>query len=121
MAKKKIKINTNGEGGMVYSTNSNFAFGDALANAFGNDSNSSEKPLLEVHFEKKGRGGKTAIVIKGFKGTENKLKELAKNLKNHCGVGGSAKNGEIIIQGNVREKVMTFLEKEGFTTKRIGG
>jgi len=106
---------------MVYSTNSNFAFGDALANALGGNDYSSDKDILEVHFEKKGRGGKTAILIKGFTGTQNELKSLAKDLKNHCGVGGSAKNGEIIIQGNVRDKVMAFLKKEGFETKRIGG
>ncbi len=121
MAKKKIKINTSGDDAMVYSTNSSFAFGDALANALDSDSYSTDKDILEVHFEKKGRGGKTAILIKGFSGTETELKDLAKNLKNHCGVGGSAKNGEIIIQGNVRDKVMAFLEKEGFKTKRVGG
>ena len=105
---------------MVYSTNSNFAFGDALANALGNDTE-SDTQTLEVHFEKKGRGGKTAIVVKGFRGSEDELKNLGKTLKTKCGVGGSVKEGEIIIQGSVREKVTEVLEAEGFKTKRIGG
>ena len=120
MGKKGKKIKTNDEGGMVYSTNSNFAFGDLLANAMGNESE-DQGTVLEVHFEKKGRGGKTAIVVKGFSGSEEELKELGKKLKTKCGVGGSVKDGEIIIQGNVREKVTEVLEAEGFKTKRIGG
>lgn len=105
---------------MVYSTNSNFAFGDALSAALGDDSEGTQE-MLEVHFEKKGRGGKTAIVVRGFSGSEEELKNLGKTLKTKCGVGGSVKDGEIIIQGNVREKVMEVLEAEGFKTKRIGG
>ena len=120
MGKKGKKIKTNGEGGMVYSTNSNFGLGDLLANALGNESE-SDSNILEVHFEKKGRGGKTAIVVKGFHGSEEELKDLGKKLKTKCGVGGSVKDGEIIIQGNVREKVTEVLEAEGFKTKRIGG
>lgn len=120
MGKKGKKIKTGGDGGMVYSTNSNFAFGDLLANALGDDHDSSQD-VLEVHFEKKGRGGKTAIVVKGFTGTEDELKELGKKLKTKCGVGGSVKDGEIVIQGSVRDKVMEVLNAEGFKTKRIGG
>jgi translation initiation factor 1 len=120
MGRKGKKIKSSGEGGIVYSTNSNFGFGDLLANALGNEPD-SEKDILEVHFEKKGRSGKTAVVIKGFSGSEEELKTLGKTLKTKCGVGGSVKDGEIIIQGNVREKVMEVLEAEGFKTKRVGG
>jgi len=76
---------------------------------------------LEAHLEKKGRGGKTAIIIKGFRGSESELKKLGKALKNHCATGGSAKDGEIIIQGNQRDKAMDFLRKQGFKVKRVGG
>ena len=64
---------------------------------------------LEAHFSNKGRAGKTVTVIKGFEGETSELKELAKTLKNAVGVGGTIKNGEIIIQGNYRDKLMTLL------------
>ena len=76
---------------------------------------------LEVHIEKKGRGGKTAVIVKGFEGSEEALKDLAKDLKSHCATGGSVKDGEIIIQGDLRPKVMDFLHKKSFKTKRVGG
>ena len=114
--KKKIKRE---DDGIVYSTNPGFSLGDLLADAL-----NEEKPdqqMLEAHFEKKGRGGKTAVVIKGFQGSEEELKSLAKELKVHCGVGGTAKDGEIIIQGNVRDKAMDYLQKAGHKVKRVGG
>ena len=76
---------------------------------------------LEAHFSNKGRGGKTVTVIKGFDGDDAQLKALAKQIKQHCNVGGSIKKGEIIIQGNVRDKVMNFLRTQGHQVKRIGG
>lgn len=120
MGKKGKKIKSSGEGGMVYSTNSSFGLGDALANALGNESE-SEQNTLEVHFEKKGRGGKTAVVVKGFTGSDEELKTLGKTLKTKCGVGGSAKDGEIIIQGKIRDKIIEVLKAEGYNTKRVGG
>lgn len=79
------------------------------------------KQDLEAHFSTKGRGGKTVTVIKGFQGDEIQLKALAKKIKQHCSVGGSVKDHEIIIQGNVREKVMEVLRNEGHHVKRVGG
>lgn len=76
---------------------------------------------LKVRIEKKGRGGKTAVVVKGFIGSEVDLKDLAKTVKTKCGTGGSAKDGEIIIQGEMRNKVLEVLNKEGYNAKQAGG
>jgi len=114
MSKKKNK-----NSGVVYSTNSNFQYDSSQDND--NETLLPNEQLLKVHLEKKGRAGKAVVIIKDFIGTEDDLKELGKTLKSKCGVGGSAKNGEIIIQGEVREKVMAVLEQLGYSTKRIGG
>ena len=79
------------------------------------------KQYLEAHFSNKGRGGKTDTQIKGLEGSPDALKALAKTLKQHCGVGGSVKDYDIIIQGNMRDKIMAFLKKEGHQVKRVGG
>lgn len=76
---------------------------------------------LEAHFSNKGRSGKTVTLIKGFQGEAEELKALAKILKNKIGVGGSIKNGEIIVQGNYREKLMDLLKEMGHHVKRVGG
>ena len=76
---------------------------------------------LEAHFSNKGRAGKTVTVIKGFEGDAANLKALAKILKNAVGVGGTIKNGEIIIQGNYRDKIMALLQDMGHKVKRVGG
>lgn len=105
-------------GGFVFSTNKDFDFSS--------EENAEEtlKPgqqRLEAYLDKKNRGGKVATVIKGFQGSEEDLKELGKMLKTKCGVGGSAKDGEIIIQGNFRDKIMEILKGEGYVVKRVGG
>ncbi len=106
-------------GGLVYSTKD--------TNVDSDENHPNEKALepssqsLEAHFSNKGRGGKIVTVIKGFEGSETDLKQLGKRLKNKCGVGGSVKDGEIIIQGNNRDKIMKLLQNEGYKVKRVGG
>jgi len=116
MAKKKLQ-SLSDLGGFVFSTNNDFDFSE--------DENTETLPNheqhLEAHFSNKGRGGKTVTVIKGFVGNEDALKKLGKQLKTKCGVGGSVKDGEIIIQGKFREKIIEILKKEGYHVKRIGG
>ena len=80
-----------------------------------------DKQKLEALFSNKGRGGKTVTIIKGFEGQNDDLKALAKKLKAACGVGGSIKDGEIIIQGNYRDKIMSLLKEMGHQVKRVGG
>lgn len=81
----------------------------------------SEQPL-RIWLETKHRGGKAASVIKGFVGNEDDLEQLGKQLKQHCGTGGSVKDGEIIIQGDHRDKILLWLQKAGYAkTKKAGG
>jgi len=80
-----------------------------------------EEQVIEAHFSRKGRGGKTVTVLKGFVADESRLKSLAKLLKTKLGTGGSVKNGEIIIQGNNRDKIMEILKGEGYRVKKVGG
>ena len=104
----------------MYSTNPDFGYET--------DDNEEQTTLnkakqnLRVSIDKKNRGGKVVTLITGFIGTDNDLKELGKLLKSKCGVGGSAKDGEIIVQGDFKTKIIELLVKEGYTkTKGIGG
>ena len=108
--KKKNKI------GVMYSTNPEYNYEFEPEK----ETLTPENQRLEVWIDKKNRGGKVATIIKGFVGSEADLKNLGKLLKSKCSVGGSAKDGEIIIQGNMREKIIKILEKEGYKYKRIG-
>lgn len=119
MAKGKMKkVDLNNLGGFVFSTNPEFEPDENEENLESLDPN---QQLLEVYNDKKSRAGKTVCLITGFVGTDEDLKELGKELKSHCGVGGSAKDGEIIVQGNLRDKVIIYLNKKGYKTKRVGG
>ncbi|MCP4360708.1 MAG: translation initiation factor [Chloroflexi bacterium] len=80
-----------------------------------------EKQTARLHREKKGRGGKTVVVIKNLQLTSADRNALAKQLKKACGVGGSIKDSDIEIQGDVREKVAAELQKHGYKTKFVGG
>ncbi len=118
MAKKKNSNSLADLGGMVYSTGSAPSWAD---NEGQQENLAPEEQKLEAHLEKKGRGGKVAVLIKGFVGSEDELKDLAKKVKNHCATGGSVKDGEIIIQGNLRDKITSFLNNNGYKVKRVGG
>ena len=76
---------------------------------------------LEAHFSNKGRGGKVVTIIKGFNGDKTDLKKISKKLKNIISVGGTVKDGDIIIQGNHRDKIMDILQEMGHKVKRVGG
>ena len=80
-----------------------------------------KKQYLEAHFSNKGRGGKTVTIIKGFVGSDEELKSMAKSIKQRFSVGGSIKGCYIIIQGNNRDRIIKFLEVNGHQVKRIGG
>ena len=103
--------------GVIYSTNPDFEFEYENQKM---QTLSNNKQYLKVCIDKH-RAGKTVVIIKDFIGNTEDLKALGKLLKTKCGVGGSAKNGEIIIQGDVRDKVMEILEKEEYNYKRVGG
>lgn len=98
--------------GMVYSTNPDFAF-EAEEDAE-TETLPKIRQKLRVAIEKKNRGGKVVTVVKGFVGTEADLKELGRLLKTKCGVGGAVKDGEILIQGEWRERLVALLQQEGY-------
>lgn len=98
---------------VVYSTNPNFEYENIETEEPETLPKNQQK--LRISIEKKGRGGKTVTLIKGFIGTENDLKELGKLLKTKCGVGGSVKDGEIIIQGDFKQRIIELLKAEGYS------
>ncbi len=104
--------------GMVYSTNPDFEYQSSEECV---ETVAPAKQDLRVWLDRKQRGGKVATIVCGYKGAESDLKELAKMLKSKCGVGGSAKDGEIIIQGDHRDKVVELLLKAGYKCKKAGG
>lgn len=116
MSKKKLS-SLSDLGGFVFSTNDEFE----LEQNETDETLSNSEQRLEALFSNKGRGGKTVTVIKGFVGSDDDLKALGKTLKSKCGVGGSVKDGEIIIQGKHRDKIMEILKKDGYNVKRVGG
>jgi translation initiation factor 1 len=105
--------------GIVFSTADSFEYN------FGEDESQETLPptqqKLKVLLDKKSRAGKQVTLIEGFLGTEEDLKELGKLLKNKCGVGGSTKDGEILIQGDHRDKVVQVLIQAGYGAKKAGG
>ena len=75
--------------------------------------------ILKIILETKHRAGKTVTIVYGFEGREDDLDNLSKSLKNHCGTGGSVKDGEIIIQGDHRQKILQFLQKNGYKKVKL--
>lgn len=112
MSKKKNSV-----GGLVYSTNPDFK--PQLHDEEINTPSSSQQDL-KIWLERKG-GGKVVTVVKGFIGKEEDLDDLARMLKSKCGVGGGAKDGDILIQGDHRDKVLTLLIQQGYKAKKAGG
>lgn len=113
------KKNKSDKNGFVFSTDPNFKFDDEPQAA--EETLAPAEQKLKVRLDAKHRGGKTVSLIAGFIGTDDDLQTLGKALKNFCGTGGSAKDGEIIIQGDQREKIMQWLLKNGYkNTKKMG-
>lgn len=102
--------------GIVYSTNPDLNRG--------NEENEevislpANEQLLKVSLDKKNRGGKVVTLIDGFQGSDGDLESLARQLKAFCGTGGSAKNSEILIQGDNRDKILQWLHKNGYARSR---
>ena len=109
MAKNDWKERLN----IVYSTNPDFQYSTDEKEEI--ETLPKQQQKLRVSIEKNHRGGKTVTVIKNFIGSDDDLKELARQLKTRCGVGGSAKEGEILIQGDFKQKVIELLKNEGYT------
>lgn len=102
--------------GVLYSTNPDFQYETNEVEE--EETPPKEKQALRIALDKKGRGGKVVTLITGFRGTNDDLAALGKELKVKCGVGGSAKEGEIILQGDFRQKALELLQKAGYTKSR---
>lgn len=99
--------------GVVFSTNPDFDYSlDAEPET---DTLPSNQQRLRVSMERAGRGGKTVTLVRGFVGTKADLTELCRQLKTRCGIGGSAKDGEVVLQGDVRPRVVELLKSLGYT------
>ncbi len=115
MGRKKKNNDWKRRDGIVYSTEDDFSYDYEEGGQ--QETLPPGEQRLRIQFENKGRGGKQVTLIKGFVGDEDDLKSLAKSLKSYCGVGGSAKNGEIILQGDFRAKAKDFLVREGYNAR----
>ena len=104
---------------MVYSTNPDFNYDQEEDETI--ETPVPSKQTLYVSLDKKNRKGKSVTLVTGFKGNDDNLKALGKTLKSKCGVGGSIKDGEVLIQGDFRDKISDLLSKEGYKVKRSGG
>lgn len=110
---KKVKRQNDG---LVYSTDSSFSYNEESEES---ETLSAANQKLKIRLETKQRGGKKATLVAGFIGKTDDLETLAKKLKNHCGTGGSIVDGEILIQGDMVQKVKSFLQAQGYKTNNI--
>ena len=110
--KEKTEIDRKKRIGVVYSTNPDYEYSDDSQEEA--DTLPKNQQKLRLNMERAGRGGKTVTLVKGFVGSEKDINALCKLLKQKCGVGGSVKDGEIIIQGDHRQRLVEILKKEGF-------
>ena len=101
---------------IVYSTDNSFE----METSDEKNKNTLTKEDLRIHLDRR-KAGKIVTIIKGFKGNRKQLEDYATLIKKKCGVGGSVKNNEILIQGNVREIVISLLNKDGHIAKPSGG
>jgi translation initiation factor 1 len=106
-------------GGIMYSTDPSFNY--EQDNGPAEEAVANNQQDLRVTLDRKNRGGKAVTLITGYRGSDDELQKLGKMLKTKCGVGGAAKDGEIIIQGDFRDKVILILQKEGYKAKKSGG
>ena len=102
--------------GVVFSTNPDFAYEEETAQETATIEPSRQNLIVSI--DRKGRGGKQVTLVTGFIGTSEDLTELGRTLKVKCGVGGSAKDGEITIQGDFRDRVTALLKDMGYKAKR---
>lgn len=120
MAQKKKLNSLSDLGGLVYSTDPDFKLPAEEEDASATLAPSQQR--LRIWFETKHRGGKAVTIIAGFEGSTDDLEAIGKQLKQACGTGGSVKEGEILIQGDHRDKVLQWLLKNGYSqTKKAGG
>lgn len=110
--KEKTEIDRKKRIGVVYSTNPDYEYSDDSQEEA--DTLPKNQQKLRLNMERAGRGGKTVTLVKGFVGSDKDINALCKLLKQKCGVGGSVKDGEIIIQGDHRQRLVEILKKEGF-------
>src|SRR6267378_4156191 len=104
--------------GVVYSTNSNFGY--SVSRERVTETLPVQHQNLKITLDKSGRAGKQVTLVFGFVGKTDDLEQLTKYLKTKCGAGGSCKDGEILIQGDVRDKVVQLLLQKGYKVKQVG-